>query len=103
MLLAGGAAELFHQMASGFSADGQGWESVHITVKELLPIVVAIALWEDRWQGRTVCCRSDNAAVVSIINTRRSKDQLAMHLMRSLFSSLPGEVASCRLYMVRGG
>lgn len=76
-----------------FSSDGQwfqcrwpgSWDSVHITVKELLPIVVAIALWGHEWQGRTIRCRSDNAAVVSIINSGRSKDQLAMHLMRSLF------------------
>ena len=58
---------------------------MHYTVKELLPIVVAIALWGHRWQGRTIHCRSDNAAVVSIINTGSSKDQLAVHLMQSLF------------------
>ena len=76
-----------------FSSDGQwfqyrwpaSWESVHITVKELVPLVVAAALWGCNWQGQTVLCHSDNAAVVSIINTGRSKDQLAMHLMRSLF------------------
>ena len=76
-----------------FSSNGQwfqcrwpgSWESVHITVKKLPPKVIAIALWGHTWQGKTVCCCSDNAAVVFIINTGRSKDQLAMHLMRSLF------------------
>ena len=76
-----------------FSSDGQwfqyrcpaSWESVHITVKELVPLVVSAALWGRNWQGQTVLCHSDNAAVVFIINTGRSKDQLAMHLMRSLF------------------
>ena len=58
---------------------------MHITVKELVPLVVAAALWGHNWQGQTVLCHSDNAAVVFIINTGRSKDQLAMHLMRSLF------------------
>ena len=76
-----------------FSSDGQwfqyrwpaSWGPVHITVKELLPLVVAVALWGHNWRGQTVLCHSDNAAVVSIINTGRSRDQLAMHLMRSLF------------------
>ena len=63
------------------------WSSVHITVKELVPIiiVVACALWGDLWRGATVLCRCDNAAVVSIVNSGSSKDALVMHLMRSLF------------------
>ena len=61
------------------------WSSVHITVKELVPIVVACALWGDQWRGATVSYRCDNAAVVSIVNSGSSKDALVMHLMRSLF------------------
>ena len=61
------------------------WSSVHITVKELAPIVVACALWGNQWRGATVLCRCDNAAVVSIVNSGSSKDPLVMHLMRSLF------------------
>ena len=42
---------------------------IHITVKELVPIVVAGALWGPTWQGATVLARCDNnMAVVSIIN-----------------------------------
>ena len=61
------------------------WSSVHITVKELAPIVVACALWGNQWRGATVLCRCDNAAVVSIVNSGSSKNPLAMHLTRSLF------------------
>jgi len=46
--------------------------------------VVVVALWGHKWQRQMVLCCSDNAAVVSIINTGRSRDQLLMHLMRSL-------------------
>ena len=63
----------------------ESWEEVHITVKELLPIVVGAALWGDRWVGRTVKCRCDNAAVVAVINSGRSKCDRVMHLMRCLF------------------
>ena len=59
---------------------------VHITTKELLPIVIACALWGSQWQGQTVKCYCDNAAV---INSGWSKHGVTMHLMRclSLFSA----------------
>ena len=53
--------------------------------KELLPIVVACALWGKDWRGSTVKCVCDNAAVVAILNSGQSKDKLAMHLIRCLF------------------
>ena len=58
---------------------------VHITVKELLPIVVAVTVWGHQWQGRTVRCLCDNAAIVTIIRSGSSKDPSAMHLLRCLF------------------
>ena len=60
------------------------WHGVHITVKELLPIVRGAAVWGRRWQGLSVSCRCDNAAVVAIVNSGRSKMDRAMHLMRYL-------------------
>ena len=56
----------------------------NITVKELIPIVIAAALWGSQWAGSTVKARCDNAAVVAIINRGSSKDQEVMHLMRCL-------------------
>ena len=61
------------------------WAEVHITAKELLPIVVACAVWGREWKGKAVRCRCDNAAVVAIIKSGASKHGLAMHLMRCLF------------------
>ena len=60
------------------------WESVHITIKELLPIVFSCAVWGAEWKGKTVKCECDNAAVVAIINSGKSKDNRAMRLMRCL-------------------
>ena len=59
---------------------------MHITVKELLPVVVACALWGSHWRSMTVCCRCDNAAVVAILRSGTSKHTLVMHLLRCLFS-----------------
>ena len=61
------------------------WKSIHITVKELLPIVMGVALWGKQWQGGSVVCRCDNAAVVAILKSGWCKGNLAMHLLRSLF------------------
>ena len=56
----------------------------HITVKELIPIVVAAAIWGDKWAGGTVRVRCDNMAVVAIINKETSQDKEVMHLVRCL-------------------
>ena len=61
------------------------WEDVHITAKELLPIIVASAVWGHQWRGCSVRCQCDNAAVVAIVRLGSSRDQRVMHLMRCLF------------------
>ncbi len=63
----------------------ESWREVHITVKELLPVVMALAVWGYQWSGQSVRCQCDDAAVVAIINTGTSKNKRAMHLMRSAF------------------
>ena len=62
----------------------ESWASVHITVKELAPIVVACAIWGPGWRGKTVRCLCDNAAVVAILLSGTAKHPLVMHLMRCL-------------------
>ena len=61
------------------------WDShttpLHITIKELFPVVIATAIWGRNWVGKTLC---NNMAVVHIIRTQQSKDHNAMHLMRCL-------------------
>ena len=58
---------------------------MHIMVKELLLIVVAGAVWGQLWQVKTIRVRCDNAAVVAILWSGWSKNDLVMHLMRCLF------------------
>ena len=40
------------------------WSEKGIATKELLPIVLAIAIWGRHWTHRRVLVRSDNMAVV---------------------------------------
>lgn len=56
----------------------------HITVKELILIVLATAVWGPEWSGLTVETRCDNGAVVEILNWGDSKVPEVMHLMRCL-------------------
>ena len=62
----------------------QSWLQNSIAIKELLPIVMAVAIWGRRWAKKHVLCRCDNMAVVNILHSRSSKDPIIMHLLRSL-------------------
>ena len=62
----------------------ESWGRVHITAKELVPTVIAAALWGQNWRRIVVCFRSDNMAVVNLLKCHTLKDQLLMHLLRCL-------------------
>ena len=55
-----------------------------ITVKELLPILVAGIAWGHVWHGHCVVCLCDNQGVVACSHTRSSKHKGLMHLLRNL-------------------
>ena len=59
-------------------------EETNIATKELVPIVIAAAMWGRCWSGQVVCCRCDNSAVVAVLNRRTSRDSELMHLLRCL-------------------
>lgn len=60
------------------------WENKSIALKELLPIVLACAIWGPSWSHKRVQVSCDNAAVVEIVNTKTSKCKDIMHLLRCL-------------------
>ena len=57
------------------------WETTDISAKELVPVVVAAALWGKYWPGEHVRFHSDNMAVVAIINKGTTKNPLLAHLL----------------------
>lgn len=61
------------------------WLDTGITAKELVPIVVAAAMWGPRWSGQHICFHCDNEAVVTIIQNRRAHNTLLTQLLRCLF------------------
>ena len=60
------------------------WSSANIAAKELVPIVVAAAMWGPCWNHKCVCFRTDNMAVVEVLRTCTARDPLLMHLTRCL-------------------
>ena len=56
-----------------------------IAAKEMLPILVAAAVWGRQWVGSTVLCNSDNEAVVAVLQSGSVKDKKLAHMLRCLF------------------
>ena len=63
----------------------EAWSSVAIMVKELVPIVLACAVWGPQLARKMVLVQCDNTGVVVAVQLRTSKDQYAMHLLRCLW------------------
>ena len=53
----------------------------HISVKELVPIVIAVAIWGHKWVGKTILVQSDNTATVVAINSHTSQYKDTAHML----------------------
>ena len=60
------------------------WVGKSIALKELLPIVLACAIWGALWSHKRIQVLCDNAAVIEIINAKTSRCRDIMHLLRCL-------------------
>ena len=58
---------------------------LHITAKELVPILIAVMTWGQKWRGYTVSVFCDNEAVVTILGSQYCKEPKLMHMLRVLF------------------
>ena len=56
----------------------------HISIKEMISVVMAAIVWGHHRQGLSVCFHTDNTAVVALINQGSVRDSGLMHLMRCL-------------------
>ena len=71
-------------------------------MKEILPVVLACAVWGPQWRGRKVVAHVDNEGAVAVLNSGSSKEGQIMHLMRSLFFILAHYQISLRACHVPG-
>ena len=58
--------------------------SANIATLELIPIVVAVAVWGMNWRLAHVTCHCDNEAVVRVLNKGSAKDPALAQLLRCL-------------------
>jgi hypothetical protein len=56
----------------------------NLSLLELIPIVMALYIWVEEFAQKKILFHADNAALVSIINKRSSKDKLIMKFIRPL-------------------
>ena len=59
-------------------------QASHITVKELVPIILAVAVWGREGVGKSMMALFNNSEVVDILRKGDSKEPQVMHLMRCL-------------------
>ena len=55
--------------------------NAHTSVKELVPIVIAVALWGHKWVGKTILVWLDNTVA---INSHTSQHEDTVHMLRCL-------------------
>ena len=66
-----------------------------IATKELVPVVLAVAIWGRHWSKKSIRVLSDNFTVVAAINNNTSRVPDMAHLLRCLaFYKLIGNVRS---------
>ncbi|MBF2755157.1 MAG: hypothetical protein ISN29_07865 [Gammaproteobacteria bacterium AqS3] len=78
------------------------WSSNNIAAKELVPIVMAIALWGHRCAHSRISLYSDNLAVVQCLESGSAKDRILSHLLRCLFFFLARHQISYRAFHIAG-
>ena len=61
------------------------WREVNIMAKELVPIVISIAVWGPHFTRHRVLFQCDNMSLVKAIQKGNSKEPVVMCLMRSLW------------------
>ena len=61
------------------------WAHIDISVKEMVPIVCAAAIWGQYWIRHRITFYSDNAAVVAVLQQRSARDQQLLQLLRCFY------------------
>lgn len=61
------------------------WSTTDISVKELVPLVLASALWGSQWRGYQVLFHVDNMAVVKVVQKLNADNPFLCHLLRCLY------------------
>ena len=69
---------------ANWAIDFPDYQDVHINIKELLSILLALRRWKHLWKGTHVVVFTDSECVMHMINNCSTKNPLAMDLIREL-------------------
>jgi hypothetical protein len=78
------------------------WQDVDISVKELVPVIIASVLWGPQWESKHICFHSDNMAVVACCSGCRPNIPPSRTCCTVFHSSVPIMAFTSRLGMSRG-
>ena len=73
------------QWPPGGAGEGVRLREESIALKELLPIVIAGAVWGPGWRKARITVHCDNLGVVALVNSGYSRVPQIMHILRCLF------------------
>ena len=85
-----GRGDVVHSITpcTGSSFSAELWQQHHTAAKEMVSVVIAIAVWGPTWSSATVLALSDNMAVVSALSAGSARDLLLMHLLQCIHTSV---------------
>jgi hypothetical protein len=71
----------------------ESWSEINIAVKEMVPVVISVAIWGREWAKSLLSVKTDNMAVVHALTAGTAKDPLLMHLLCCLhFFTATGQI-----------
>ena len=80
----------------------RGYNHFHIVQLEMLNVLVAIRVWANQWRGKTIVIACDNQAVVSVINTGKTKDVVLGAIARNIAMEVALADINLRLIHILG-
>ena len=68
-----------------FSGWSRGWDQLHINVRELFAVWVALRTWGSEWVDQQILIYTDNESITHVWRTGTCKDKTMMRIVRALF------------------
>ena len=80
----------------------RGYNHFHIVQLEMLNVLVVVRVWANQWKGKTIVIACDNQAVVSVINTGKTKDVVLAAIARNIAMEVALSDINLRLIHILG-
>ncbi|CAG2233228.1 unnamed protein product [Mytilus edulis] len=61
------------------------WSGHHISVYELLAVLISFKVWGKKLQNKRIVLQCDNSSSVSLLNTGRCRDKIMLSIVRNIW------------------